>query len=85
MSPRNTSNTDYRLQWTKILRNSSGGAGILRKPQTCRSGAATSAVTAPVRSKHPEFEMCTNEQLLWGFAGLPGETVAAPSAQQLLN
>ena len=59
MSPRNTSNTDYRLQWTKILRNCNGAPGILRKPQTCRSGAATSAVTAPVCSKPPEFVMCT--------------------------
>lgn len=62
MSPRNTSNTDYRLQWTKILRNSTTHHGLLRKQQTRRSGAATSAVTANLNSKPPTDKVCTGEQ-----------------------
>jgi len=46
MSPGNTSNTDYSLQWTKILCDHVGWVGILRKRQTRLSGPATFAVAA---------------------------------------
>ncbi|MFN9038224.1 MAG: hypothetical protein ACK5YO_18130 [Planctomyces sp.] len=56
MSPRNTSNTDYRLQWTKIRRNTTSADGILRKRQTRLSGPATSAVAAAAAPAAADFE-----------------------------
>jgi|GEM_PF-572845 len=46
MSPGNTSNMDYSLQWTKILCDLARPDGILRKPQARLPTPATSAVTS---------------------------------------